>query len=148
MNKGPKSIPSQVQLPGGVMLKGMPFKIVAYNADGSPKTFELLPSKPHDQKPADGCTLFTQEAWIRSPVQDKASSNSIDTTGQVRLPGGVILKGMPFKIVAFHPDGSPKTFELQPPNPQADGGCVLFAQEEWIRCPVPGKASSIQRTTP
>jgi len=62
---------------------------------------------------------------------------------QVQLPKGVVLKAMPFKIVAYNPDGTPKTFELQPPGPhdlKADGACVLFAQEEWIRCPYPGKA--------
>jgi hypothetical protein len=62
---------------------------------------------------------------------------------QVQLPGGIVLKGMPFKIVAYNADGTPKTFELQPPGPhdlKADGACVLFAQEEWIRCPTPGKA--------
>lgn len=65
--KGLKSVPSQVQLPGGVTLKGLPFRILTYNDDGSPKTFELLPagSKPTD---AAACTLFADETWIRSPL--------------------------------------------------------------------------------
>ena len=84
--RGPKSIPNQVQLPGGIILKGLPFKIVEYNPDGTPK---------------------------------------------------------PFKIVEYNPDGTPKLFELQPPGPhdiKADGACVLFAHEDWIRSPMPGKA--------
>jgi hypothetical protein len=53
-----------------------------------------------------------------------------------------VLKGMPFKVVAYNADGSPKMFELQPPGPfdlHSDGACILFAQEEWIRRPVPEK---------
>lgn len=70
---GPKAIPSQVQLPGGVVLKGMPFKIVAYNADGSPKLFELQPPGPGFDITADGaCVLFADETWIRTPVDGKA----------------------------------------------------------------------------
>ena len=38
----------QIQLPGGVVLKSMPFTIVAYNDDGTPKLFELQPAGPHD----------------------------------------------------------------------------------------------------
>ena len=56
---------------------------------------------------------------------------------QVQLPGGILLKGVPFKIVEYHPDGSPKLFELQPAtapfNIQDDGACVLFAREEVVR---------------
>lgn len=62
---------------------------------------------------------------------------------QVQLPGGIVLKGLPFKIVAYNPDGSPKTFELQPPGPgfdiKADGACVLFADEDLLRNPWPRK---------
>jgi hypothetical protein len=50
---------------------------------------------------------------------------------------------MPFKIVAYNPDGTPKLFELQPPGPHdlsADGACVLFAREELLRNPWPRKA--------
>ena len=59
--QGPKSIPSQVQLPGGVTLKGMPFKIVAYNPDGSPKLFELL---------------FASEKLLRNPWPGKGASGN------------------------------------------------------------------------
>lgn len=70
--KGPKSIPSQVQLSGGVVLKAMPFKIIEYNADGTPKTFELQPPGPHDLKADGACILFAQEEWIRGPYPGKA----------------------------------------------------------------------------
>ena len=62
---------------------------------------------------------------------------------QVQLPGGIVLKGMPFKIIEYNPDGTPKLFELQPPGPdfdiKTDGACVLFAREELLRNPWPGK---------
>lgn len=74
--KGPKSIPSQVQLPGGITLKGMPFKIVAYNPDGSPKLFELQPPGPgFDIKVAGTCVLFAQEELLRNPWSRKDPSS-------------------------------------------------------------------------
>lgn len=70
---GPRTIPSQVQLPGGIVLKGMPFKIVAYNTDGSPRLFELQsPNASFDIKEDDACVLFAREDWIRKPSPDKA----------------------------------------------------------------------------
>lgn len=75
MTKGPKSIPSQVQLPGGILLKGLPFKIVAYNPDGSPKTFELQPPSSDFDIKADGaCVLFAREDLLRSPWPGKSAS--------------------------------------------------------------------------
>lgn len=68
---GPKTIPAQVQLPGNVVLKSMPFKIVAYNDDGTPRLFELQPEGPHDMRPAYACVLFANEKWIRSPIHGK-----------------------------------------------------------------------------
>jgi hypothetical protein len=69
-SKGLKSIPSQVQLSGGVILKGMPFKVVEYHPDGSPKLFELQPANAFDLKQAstgDGtCVLFAREDLLRS----------------------------------------------------------------------------------
>lgn len=62
---GPKTIPSVVQLPGGIVLKGLPFKIVEYNTDGSPKTFELFPASYTGKT---DCVLFADEEWIRSPI--------------------------------------------------------------------------------
>ena len=70
-HKGPKSIPSQVQLPGGITLKGMPFKIVEYNPDGTPKLFELQPPGPHDITTDGACVLFAREALLRSPWPGK-----------------------------------------------------------------------------
>ena len=73
----------------------------------------------------------------------KPSKGPKSIPNQVQLPGGIILKGLPFKIVAYNPDGTPKLFELQPPGSdfdiKADGTCVLFAREDWIRSPMPGK---------
>lgn len=72
--KGPKSIPSQVQLPGGLVLKSMPFKIVEYHPDGSPKLFELQPSNSSfDIKAEDSCVLFAREEVLRRPWQDTSS---------------------------------------------------------------------------
>ena len=71
--KGPKAIPSQLQLPGGIVLKGMPFKIVAYNPDGSPKLFELQPPGPHDLGVEGTCVLFAREELLRNPWPRKVS---------------------------------------------------------------------------
>lgn len=69
--KGPKSIPSQVQLPGGIMLKGVPFKIVEYNPDGTPRLFELQPAgATFDIKEDGACVLFAREEIVRSPWRD------------------------------------------------------------------------------
>ena len=74
-HKGPKSIPSQVQLPGGITLKGMPFKIVAYNPDGSPKLFELQPPGPgFDIEETGTCVLFESEKLLRNPWPGKGTS--------------------------------------------------------------------------
>jgi hypothetical protein len=70
--KGPKAIPSQLQLPGGIVLKGMPFKIVAYNPDGTPKLFELQPPGPHDLSADGACVLFAREELLRNPWPRKA----------------------------------------------------------------------------
>lgn len=76
----------------------------------------------------------------------KANKGPKTIPNQVQLPGGIILKGLPFKIVEYNPDGSPKLFELQPPGPgfdiKAEGTCVLFAREELLRNPWPGKGTS------
>jgi hypothetical protein len=66
-HKGPKTIPSQVNLPGGIKLQGMPFKIVEYNRDGSPRLFELQPPGPHDLSVDGACVLFAREELLRNP---------------------------------------------------------------------------------
>lgn len=67
-SKGPKTIPSQVQLPGGVILKALPFKIVEYDPDGAPRLFELQPAgAPFDIKADGTCMLFASETLLRSP---------------------------------------------------------------------------------
>lgn len=76
---GLKSIPSKVQLPGGRVLKGMPFRIVEYNADGTPKLFELQPTGvPFDVKEDGTCLLFADEEWIRKPVEAKIRIDHFD----------------------------------------------------------------------
>lgn len=78
--KGPKSIPSQLQLPGGTVLKGMPFKIVEFHPDGTPKLFELQPDDSFDIKKAstrDGtCVLFASEELLRTPWREKKDTSS------------------------------------------------------------------------
>lgn len=70
------NIPSQVKIAGGVTLKAMPFSIVAYNDDGTPKLFELKPADvPHDMSIDGNCVLFAHEAWIRSPQPGKAKAS-------------------------------------------------------------------------
>jgi hypothetical protein len=73
--KGPKSIPSQLQLPGGVVLKAMPFKIVAYNDDGSARLFELQPSDLDFKADASKgeCVLFAREDLLRNPWPRKTA---------------------------------------------------------------------------
>lgn len=58
------SPPSVVQLPGGVRLSGIPFRITERHEDGSPKTFEILPALT--SSPVD-CVLYANEEWIRAP---------------------------------------------------------------------------------
>ena len=78
---------------------------------------------------------------MKKPKQEKPK---VRIPSQVTIAGGVVLKAMPFNILTYNDDGTPKTFELRAPNEphdmSKDGACVLFAQEEWIRSPQPGKA--------
>lgn len=79
---------------------------------------------------------------IRKPSQSE--SKTVKIPSQVKIAGGVVLKAMPFKIIAYNNDGSPKTFELrsanEPHDMSVDGNCVLFANEEWIRTPHRGRS--------
>lgn len=76
--KGPKTIPTQVQLPGGVILKAMPFKVVEYNSDGSPKLFELQSPDPGFKADAYAgeCVLFANEGMLRNPWPQKDTSGN------------------------------------------------------------------------
>lgn len=58
------SVPEKIQLPHGIQLRKIPFKILAYHDDGSPKTFEILPQN----ETSSDCFLFAQEEWIRSSL--------------------------------------------------------------------------------
>ena len=77
-----KQPPGVVQLPGGIKLEALPFRVLEYNEDGSPKTFELLPRGSVDRgKGGVGIWwLFASEAEIRKRGQApvKASSGMKD----------------------------------------------------------------------
>lgn len=60
-----KRPPSIVQLPGGIKLQGLPFRVLEKNDDGSPRVFELLP-KDHGPE-GDLWFLYADERLIRSP---------------------------------------------------------------------------------
>jgi hypothetical protein len=62
------------------------------------------------------------------------------TPSVVQLPGGIRLTSVPFKILDYHEDGSPKTFEILPPGTKA--ACYLFADEKWLRSPI-GSAAAL-----
>lgn len=85
---------------------------------------------------------------MRKPQPQKPKTVNIPS--QVKIAGGVTLKAMPFKIVAYNDDGSPRLFELQPVDNShdmsTDGNCVLFAHEEWIRAAQPAKAKAPPKT--
>ncbi len=69
-------IPSVVQLPGGVRLNAVPFKIVEYNEDGTPKLFELLPAVPDDTR--EVWFLFADEKALRAARQPEGDYAGID----------------------------------------------------------------------
>lgn len=57
----------------------------------------------------------------------------------VQLPGGITLEGIPFQIVEYDEFGHPSLFKILPKGTtgEANGRCTLFANERWIRTPVP-----------
>jgi hypothetical protein len=59
-----KSIPSVVQLPGGVRLNAIPFRIASWHEDGSPHTFELMP--PGTPITVGLWALFADETALRA----------------------------------------------------------------------------------
>lgn len=63
---GLKQIPSVVQLPGGIRLEALQFKVREYAEDGTPKLFELMPKGTKVDK--DGFVMFgsrEQFAYIK-----------------------------------------------------------------------------------
>lgn len=59
-----RKIPSVVQLPGGIRLSAVPFRVVEHNDDGTPKLFELMP--PGTESKGEGMwALFADEDSIR-----------------------------------------------------------------------------------
>lgn len=68
-----KKNPTVVQLPGGVTLRGLQFKVIDYNEDGSPLTFELL-----DKGETGGdWRLYADEEAIRKPHQDAVRKRAL-----------------------------------------------------------------------
>lgn len=64
--RGLKSRPSVVQLPGGILLQGVRFRLTKRDADGRPLMFEVLP--PNDRTPdEDVWILYAHEESIRKP---------------------------------------------------------------------------------
>lgn len=61
---GLKSIPSVVQLPGGVKIQSISFVITEYDDEGKPKTFEVV-SDTRPNSVGEKCVLFANEEWIR-----------------------------------------------------------------------------------
>ena len=70
MNKPTKKIkiPGVVQLPGGIRLNAVPFRVVERNADGSPRLFELMPPGSNVDGVPDMWALFADEESLRKPV--------------------------------------------------------------------------------
>jgi len=60
------SIPSVVQLPGGIRLQAIPFQIIERNVDGTPKTFQIMPPGTPVKGP-DMLALFAHEETVRNP---------------------------------------------------------------------------------
>jgi hypothetical protein len=63
---GLKTVPSVIQLPGGIKLNGIPFEIIEWNEDVSPLVFKILP-KGSNFIGGKYCSLYAHEDWIRSP---------------------------------------------------------------------------------
>lgn len=62
------SIPSMIQLPGGVRLSGVAFAVRAVDAAGRPTLFEIMPVD-HPHAGPSLYTLFVDEAQLRAPGQ-------------------------------------------------------------------------------
>lgn len=67
-SRKPAKIPGTVQLPGGIRLSAVRFKVVERHEDGSPKLFEILPrGMSADAADSEVWALFADEERIRSP---------------------------------------------------------------------------------
>ncbi len=55
----------------------------------------------------------------------------------MQLPGGVSLRGVPFRVIGRDADGRPLVLEIEPPGTPLSGRgvWVLFADEDAIRRP-------------
>lgn len=62
--------PSVVQLPGGIRLSAIPFRVVERNADGSPKLFEICPPGTAVEGVRDMWTLYADAVSIRKDERE------------------------------------------------------------------------------
>lgn len=60
MGRKLSKLPSVVQLPGGVRLSGIPFRIVARDEQDRPLMFQILP-----EGETGDCALYADAEWIR-----------------------------------------------------------------------------------
>ena len=74
-----KKIPTVVQLPGGITLRGLPFSIEAYYPDGRPAMFRLLPQDTPMEEV--DCVLFGHEHTMRRPEKTKIPEPQILPVG-------------------------------------------------------------------
>lgn len=61
--------PSAITIAGGIRLEGMKFRVVGWDPDGRPTTFELLPPGAVPAPDDRTYTLWACEAHVRAPGQ-------------------------------------------------------------------------------
>ncbi len=71
---GPKEPPSQIQLPGGVMLKGYDFRITRVDAKGRPTHFELAVGNTDSD-----CTLWASPSFMNEKLPAHLSVGNTDS---------------------------------------------------------------------
>jgi hypothetical protein len=59
----------------------------------------------------------------------------------IQVSGGYKFAATPFRIVAYHADGTPRLFEILPAGEQPNGigRCVLYAFQDFVRAPAPAE---------
>jgi hypothetical protein len=81
---------------------------------------------------------------MKNKVRGSTKLSSIPSV--VQLPGGAKLSAIPFKVTAYHDDGSPKTFEILPADRASEYDFMLFADERVIRLPIVNRAKVVPTT--
>jgi hypothetical protein len=62
--------PSVVQLPGGIRLSAVPFRVVERNEDGSPRLFAIMPPGTQVEGVRDMWTLYGDASTIRQDERE------------------------------------------------------------------------------